>query len=616
MSKSKGVDVADMSQWPEYGPERKNWGETISDVAWSLEGDLLISPPVRDPLYTYVAVNAHVSGPKYQVPSTGLTEEQQESAQKETLDLLQGQQRNFIGYQANMYMPQCKRLSPYLDFHSNNVGDAFTPGSFTMNVKWMECNVLDYYASLWNARWPYKLEDPESYWGYVLTMGSTEGNLYAAWNARDYLSGKYLYYDPRHLNRALAKSTIEKENLVPVPQAVGCTYAQAKLPDHNPNAYSPVVFYSEDTHYSNIKATQTIDIPAFCTVGESQYPGQCPLGPEWPCEVPSKDGALGPGTIDIDALCTLVQFFVKKGHPIFVVLNYGSTFKGAYDDVEEVTKRLKPILSENGMLTREVTLANGIKETRNGYWIHVDGALGASYMPFVNMASKSCLRPGLVAGPKFDFSLPMVSSIVASGHKWPGAPWPCGVYMTRNKYRIKPPEDTPMVIGSPDTTFAGSRNATSAAVLWTYISTHSYSKQVEKVLHCLDVVNYAYAELIKLQRELGKDLWVTHSQALSLSVHIKRPNEKISYKYSLSDEEFLINGTEQRTYAHIYCMENVTYSMIDQLIEDLRAPDAFPDQNPKIKANSMLEWVQRKKSQNIKYPTPLHHIPAVGRGWK
>ena len=64
-----------------------------------------------------------------------------------------------------------------------------------MNTKWMECNVLDYYASLWNGKWSYKLEDPETYWGYVLTMGSTEGNLYAAWNARDYLSGKCLYSD-------------------------------------------------------------------------------------------------------------------------------------------------------------------------------------------------------------------------------------------------------------------------------------------------------------------------------------------------------------------------------------------------------------------------------------
>ena len=37
---------------------------------------------------------------------------------------------------------------------------------------------------LWNARWPHDEADPESYWGYVTTMGSTEGNLYALWIMR------------------------------------------------------------------------------------------------------------------------------------------------------------------------------------------------------------------------------------------------------------------------------------------------------------------------------------------------------------------------------------------------------------------------------------------------
>ena len=58
----------------------------------------------------------------------------------------------------------------------------------------MEHNVLDYFASLWNAKWPHDPSDPESYWGYVLTMGSTEGNMHAMWSARDYLSGKYIQH--------------------------------------------------------------------------------------------------------------------------------------------------------------------------------------------------------------------------------------------------------------------------------------------------------------------------------------------------------------------------------------------------------------------------------------
>ena len=77
-------------------------------------------------------------------------------------------------------------------------------------------------------------------------------------------------------------------------------------------------------------------------------------------------------------------------------------------------------------------------------------------MLFIEMATKRGLRDGLKPGPMFDFRLDFVSSIVTSGHKWIGAPMLCGVYLTQNKFRMKPPSATPTYIGSPDTTFAGS----------------------------------------------------------------------------------------------------------------------------------------------------------------
>lgn len=157
-------------------------------------------------------------------------------------------------------------------------------------------------------------------------------------------------------------------------------------------------------------------------------------------------------------------------------------------------------------------------------------------MPFIRMAAKTKLREGLKPGPEFDFSLDCVSSIVTSGHKWIGAPIPCGVYLMRNKYRIKPPEDTPTYVGSPDTTFAGSRNSLSCAVLWTYISTHSYEDQVQKVLHCVDMAKYAYMRLKRLEADLSMDLWITHSDEHSLSVYFKEPKEEIVYKYMHSQQ--------------------------------------------------------------------------------
>ena len=69
-----------------------------------------------------------------------------------------------------------------------------------------------------------------------------------------------------------------------------------------------------------------------------------------------------------------------------IILNIGTTFKGAYDDVERVGARLKPILEKYGLNKRMVEYAPGKFDERTGYWIHVDGALGASYLPFLEKA--------------------------------------------------------------------------------------------------------------------------------------------------------------------------------------------------------------------------------------
>src|SRR5439155_3141801 len=84
---------------------------------------------------------------------------------------------------------------------------------------------------------------------------------------------------------------------------------------------------------------------------------------------------------------------------------------------------------------------------RKNLWIHVDGALGASFMPFVEMAK--CQKVILGSGPKFDFQLEHVNSIVTSGHKWPGAPMPTGVYISKHKY-LRLPKSQPSYIGSLD----------------------------------------------------------------------------------------------------------------------------------------------------------------------
>ena len=136
-------------------------------------------------------------------------------------------------------------------------------------------------------------------------------------------------------------------------------------------------------------------------------------------------------------------------------------------------------------------------------------------------------------------------------------------------------------------------NAVSSALLWTCINTHSYEAQVQKVLHCLDLTTYAFKKLKDLEKELGMDLWVTHSHKYALTVHFRKPKDEIVFKFTLCNEQMLIDGKEQRAYSHIYLMEHVTRTKIDELIQDLREPGAFPEQNTEELASKMQEYVMK-----------------------
>ena len=91
------------------------------------------------------------------------------------------------------------------------------------------------------------------------------------------------------------------------------------------------------------------NVPMFHVVGREQYPNENPLGGVWSQGVPCTGGDAGPGTVDIDALEKMVDLFSSKGHPIIVVFNYGTTFKGGCDDVQTAGERLVKVLKKNNM---------------------------------------------------------------------------------------------------------------------------------------------------------------------------------------------------------------------------------------------------------------------------
>ena len=594
-----------------YGPEGRQWRDSVSRYAKNPSGkceSYLVKPPCRDPIdvYPHLPDQEPVQREfqsKFQVPSVGLSAAQTEEANTTALERNRKYQKNFIGYQSNPFI-EYGHLKDFMYMHTNNVGDPYAESNCQTNTRWIERNVLDYYASLWNIDWPHvglTESGKETYWGYCLTMGSTEGNMYGLWTARDYVSGKDLAIDvPLDSNPDYITE---------------CAMIQAgPVAPTNMNALEPVIFYSEDAHYSLPKTVALEQIKTFYQVGSEKYPDECPLPGyqgNWPCEVPSTDGPFGPGTVDSEKLTALVSFFTGKGHPAIVVFNYGSTFKGAYDDVEKTGEAImKEVAKQPGGLynTFEVNYDDGTKETfqRLKVWVHVDGALGASFMNFLEMAHIHGMTDKV--GPVFDFRLPFVCSITTSGHKWMGSPWPCGVFMTRSKLVLKPPS-IPDYVGSPDTTFAGSRSALSPLILWNYISTHPYDDQVKAVLRCFDYLQYISDELHKLESEHG-DLKIEITP-LALTIRFKKPNHRIIEKYSLGTETAIgldsYGNKVKFTYAHLFVMQSTTKEQINEFLEDLRSDkEPFPPQK-----TTERRLVVRKP---LGYKC-LMSVPVRGRGY-
>ena len=414
--------------------------------------------------------------------------------------------------------------------------------------------------------------------------------MYGLYNARDYLSGVSLI----NAQRVLPKKSVPKQAPRPsLPFAITAAPPDTPHKPKKPRAphdpfFTPVAFFSEDTHYSIVKCLRTMSIFSCMELGKLMHSKKkfrdawrCPITADgnWPNNdtIPAAGGSRGPGTIQTDLLFKLVRFFCEKKYPPLIILNIGTTFKSGYDPVEEILPEIKKILVETGMETREMW-PRGVKrettrpEIRDGYWIHIDAALGGSYVPFLRQRGRKL--------PQFDFTLPMVHSISNSSHKFLGCAVPGGLFMTRTKYQITPPSD-PQYIGSPDTTFAGSRTALTPLLVWNSLASTSHEELADRAVACVDLADYFTRRLQALElrnRSLNPplpeqpgDLWIIHHPN-ALAVCFRAPHKDTIFKYSLSGETLEETEGDQkynRNFNHVYVMPSVTQKLIDNLMDDL-----------------------------------------------
>lgn len=300
-----------------------------------------------------------------------------------------------------------------LDYLVNNLGDPFIPSNYSMDSREFEKEIIKYFANLWGLK---------ETWGYVTSSG-TEGNLAAL------LYGKIALTDP-------------------------------------------VVYYSEDTHYSIGKGCMAYSLDS----------------------VVLKSTATG--EISYEDLQKQISPYLNR--PALVICNLSTTFRGAYDSAEKLLN---------------VFLDRGFD--RSQIFLHGDGALGGMILPFL----KGVPEEYAVNGQRFD-------SISVSGHKMPGVPVPCGVILTRKSVVEKMARDIEY-LNSKDTTLNGSRNGLAAILLYHALTDRSHQAWESTISRCIHLAQYFSSAL----RQSGIESQInTHSN----TVVFPKPSDAIIQKWQLA----------------------------------------------------------------------------------
>jgi histidine decarboxylase len=257
-----------------------------------------------------------------------------------------------------------------------------------------------------------------------------------------------------------------------------------------------MVYYSEQTHYSVAKNLHFLGM-RHITIR-----------------------SLPSGEIDYDDLQETLR--IHRDVPPIVFANIGTTMTEARDDVGRIVRMM------DDMAIRQ-------------RYIHSDAALSGGYAGF--------LHPR----PSYDFE-DGADSIAVSGHKFLGAPVPCGVVIARkhNVARIARAID---YIGNLDTTISGSRNGITPLMLWYRLEQLGIDGIRRRVAHSLEIAEY----LVRRLQSASIDAWRNPN---AITVVFPRASEALRVKWQLATAGSI---------SHAIVLPNVTREQIDAFADDMIA---------------------------------------------
>jgi histidine decarboxylase len=229
------------------------------------------------------------------------------------------------------------------------------------------------------------------------------------------------------------------------------------------------------------------------------------------------------GTGEMDHADLADQLARHRHRPAVVVATAGTTMSEAVDDVRQIDR----ILDALAVRRR---------------FIHVDAAL--SGLPLALMEPDR--RPG------FDF-VDGADSIAVSGHKFLGAPFPCGVVVVRAADRDRVARAVGYT-GSPDATLTGSRSGHAALLLWYAIRRHGRDGLRARAEAARSLAAYVHTRLT----EVG---WEAYRHPHAFTVVLRTPPAAVVRRWVLASA----GG-----WSHVVTMPGVTRESVEEFLADMK----------------------------------------------
>ena len=239
------------------------------------------------------------------------------------------------------------------------------------------------------------------------------------------------------------------------------------------------------------------------------------------------------GEIDYEELERTAREIVhERNSGICMVVNIGSTVKGAHDRLDLVTEAL-----DN---------ANVPPERR---YLHCDAALSGLILPVIDEASDYF----------FGFDLG-ADSIAVSGHKQLGTPIPCGVICAKHEHMKRWASGTPAeadYVNEQDSTISGSRSGFAALVLWYVMQTKGLRGLEHEARYCLDTAAQLTSDMLA-----ANPASEARRAPFSTTVVFKRPSAAIESKYQLATTGEI---------AHVVVTPSVTADVLAKFVKEYSA---------------------------------------------